>query len=132
MNHIHRIRHTLASLTRRAGFLSPATGRARRGGRHTARAPLDHAPVAACPGPRDRHIRAAGRRAAARAAGKAADKSHARLAAAHHPTVHPLRGEPGRVLGQPRRRQTMRRRHWCLSCYEGLDRDRRDIIPFDR
>lgn len=24
------------------------------------------------------------------------------------------------------------RRPWCLSCCEGLDRDRCDIIPFDR
>ena len=106
MNHIHRISRSLASLTRGAGFpLARQRGRARRGRRHPVRtAPLDHAPAGACPGSHHRHIRAARRRATA-AAGKAAHESRARPAATHHPAVHPLPGEPGRVLGQPHGRQ---------------------------
>ena len=45
------------------------------------------------------------RRATAAAAGKAAHESRTRPAAAHHPGLHPVPGEPGRVLGQPHRRQ---------------------------
>ena len=107
MNHIHRICRSPASLTRRAGVLVarraavPAAA-----ARHPGRtAPLDHAPAGACPEPRGRHLRAAPRRATAPAAGKAAHGSRARPAAAHHPGVHPLPPEPGRVLGQPHRRQ---------------------------
>ena len=58
-----------------------------------------------------------------------AHQSPARPAAAHHPAMHPLPGQTGRVLGQLHRRPDSAPA-WCLSCCEGLDRDRCDMIPF--
>ena len=100
MNHIHRICRFPASPTRPAGILvarraattraePPAGPRSRRCLPRTARSPPpSRAP--AC----DRSRR-----------GKAAHESRARPAAAHQPGAHLLPGEPGRVLGQPHRRQ---------------------------
>jgi hypothetical protein len=92
--------------------------------------PVDHGLAAACPGPHDHHLKAARRRAAGPAAGMAAHQSPARPAAAHHPAMRPL---PGQTVGfwvSCTGGQTVRR-PWCLSCCEGLDRDRCDVILFD-
>jgi hypothetical protein len=84
----------------------PPRGRAGRGRDHAARtASLDHVLATACHGPPHRRIRAARRCPTAGPPGKAARNSRVRLAAAYRPTVHPLPGEPGRILGQPNGQQ---------------------------
>jgi hypothetical protein len=41
--------------------------------------------------------------------------------------LHPLQGAPGRILVSSKGGKTVR--PWCLSCCDGLDQSRRDVVP---
>ena len=158
MNHIRRLRRSLAGLTARAGALpadgvaaSPAPGQ-------TAAAATrpDHAPTGAClqpPGDQQRpaqpashpdhghgtHLRAGGDRVpnSGRAAARGRQRRRQGPVTRTGPGVLPRTIQlcihcQQRPAGFWVRCTggTVMRRPWCLSCCQNLDRDRHDVIPF--
>jgi hypothetical protein len=132
MNHVHSACRSLASLTRRAGLLlayhaaGPAAATAARPGppRWTTHSPL--------PAPA-RTITTSKPRIGARSA-PLREKLHTRILAARLPHAIQLcihcQDRPAGFWVSRTGGQTARR-PWCLSCCQGLDRDRCDVIPFD-
>jgi len=130
MNHLDRVRRSLASLTRRAGLLLTTTR---------------PDPPRRLPPIPDRPARPHTRRCLPRPArsppqSRASAHGRARCGKSctpeswppgcHTPSSYASIARPtgfrvSRTGGQTARRP------WCLSCCQGLDRDRCDVIPFD-
>jgi hypothetical protein len=132
MNHVHCVCRSLANMTRRAGMLlacraaGPAAAAGTRPG--PSRWPT-HSPL---PGPA-RTITTSKPRVGARP-GPPRERLRTRVLPAWLPHTIQLcihcRDRPAGFWVSCTDGQTVRR-PWCLSCCEGLNRDRCDVIPFD-
>jgi len=159
MNHIRRIRRSLAGLTRRAGAPPGGVAAPAALGQPAAAATgLDHAPTGARPQPpadqrrsaqlvghtdhgggRDAHLAAGGDRVpdAGRAAARGRQRRLMNPFTIMAPAVLPrtiqlcahCQQRPGGFWVR-RTGGTVVRRPWCLSCCQDLDHDRCDVIPF--
>ena len=132
MNHVHRAGRSPASLTRLAGMplacraAEPAVAAATRPGPSR---PATHSPL---PAPA-RTITTSKPRAGARP-GPPRERLRTTVLPARLPHTIQLRvhcrDTPAGFWVSCTSGQTARR-PWCLSCSQALDRDRRDVIPFD-